>query len=192
MIVSAPMNESELRDLMYTAQLDSTKNPFSIRYPRGQATKADWKTPMKEIKIGTGRKLNEGEEIAILSFGHPGNVATEAIRDVAREGIKVGHYDIRFVKPLDEPLLHEAFKKYPKIITIEDGTVVGGFGSAILEFMNEHNYKAEVKILGIPDHFIEHGSPKELSMEIGLDVNHLAEVIRDMHTIDVNKLIGAK
>ncbi len=192
MIVSAPMNESELRDLMYTAQLESTKSPFSIRYPRGQATKANWKTPMEEIKIGTGRKLKEGEEIAILSFGHPGNVAVEAIRDVAREGINVGHYDIRFVKPLDEPLLHEVFSKYSKIITIEDGTVVGGFGSAILEFMNTHHYTAEVKILGIPDHFIEHGSPKELYDEIGLDANHVAEAIRDIHTIDVNKLIEFK
>jgi 1-deoxy-D-xylulose-5-phosphate synthase len=192
MIVSAPMNESELRDLMYTAQLESTKSPFSIRYPRGQATKADWKIPMQEIKIGTGRKLKEGEEIAILSFGHPGNVAVEAIRDVAREGINVGHYDFRFVKPLDEPLLHEVFSKYSKIITIEDGTVVGGFGSAILEFMNTHHYTAEVKILGIPDHFIEHGSPKELYDEIGLDANHVAEAIRDIHTIDVNKLIEFK
>ena len=192
MIVSAPMNESELRDLMYTAQLESTKSPFSIRYPRGQATKANWKTPMEEIKIGTGRKLKEGEEIAILSFGHPGNVAVEAIRDVAREGINVGHYDFRFVKPLDEPLLHEVFSKYSKIITIEDGTVVGGFGSAILEFMNTHHYTAEVKILGIPDHFIEHGSPKELYDEIGLDANHVAEAIRDIHTIDVNKLIEFK
>ena len=119
-------------------------------------------------------------------------MAVEAIRDVAREGINVGHYDFRFVKPLDEPLLHEVFSKYSKIITIEDGTVVGGFGSAILEFMNTHHYTAEVKILGIPDHFIEHGSPKELYDEIGLDANHVAEAIRDIHTIDVNKLIEFK
>ncbi len=192
MVVSAPMNESELRDLMYTAQLESTKSPFSIRYPRGQATKADWKTPMKEITIGTGRKLKEGVEIAVLSFGHLGNVAAEAIRDVAREGINVGHYDIRFVKPLDEPLLHEVFSKYSKIFTIEDGTIIGGFGSAILEFMNRHHYTAEVKILGIPDHFIEHGFPKELYDENGLDANHLAKLIREMHIIKVNKLIESK
>ena len=190
MIVSAPMNESELRDLMYTAQLETTKNPFVIRYPRGQAVKADWKTEMKEIKIGTGRKLKDGEEIAILSFGHPGNFAASAIRDVKSEGLNPAHYDIRFVKPLDEELLHEVFQKYSKIITVEDGTVVGGFGSAILEFMNANHYHADVKIMGIPDHFIEHGSPKELYDEIGIDSNHIAEAIRDMAKVDVQKLIS--
>ena len=151
MIVSAPMNESELRDLMYTSQLEKIKNPFVIRYPRGEAVKAEWKTEMKEIKIGTGRKLKDGEEIAILSFGHPGNFAAAAIRDVTREGINPAHYDMRFVKPLDEKMLHEVFGNYSKIITVEDGTVKGGFGSAILEFMAENNYNASVKILGIPD-----------------------------------------
>ncbi len=151
MIVSAPMNESELRDLMYTSQLEKIKNPFVIRYPRGEAVKAEWKTEMKEIKIGTGRKLKDGEEIAILSFGHPGNFAASAIRDVKREGINPAHYDMRFVKPLDEKMLHEVFGNYSKIITVEDGTVKGGFGSAILEFMAENNYNASVKILGIPD-----------------------------------------
>ena len=189
MIVSAPMNEGELRDLMYTAQLDSTKNPFVIRYPRGEGVKAEWKTEMKEIKIGTGRKLKDGDEIAILSFGHPGNFAATAIRDVKSEGLNPAHYDIRFVKPLDDALLHEVFAKYSKIITVEDGTVVGGFGSAILEFMNEHNYKATVKIMGIPDRYIEHGSPKELYNEIEIDAPHIAEAIRDMSKIEVNKLI---
>jgi 1-deoxy-D-xylulose-5-phosphate synthase len=144
---------------------------------------------MKEIKIGTGRKLKDGEEIAILSFGHPGNFAASAIRDVKADGLNPAHYDIRFVKPLDEELLHEVFNNYSKIITVEDGTVVGGFGSAILEFMNEHHYKADVKILGIPDHFIEHGSPKQLYDEIGIDANHIAEAIRDMAKIEVNKLL---
>jgi 1-deoxy-D-xylulose-5-phosphate synthase len=189
MIVSAPMNESELRDLMYTAQLESTKNPFVIRYPRGQAVKADWKTPMKEIEIGKGRKLKDGEEIAILSFGHPGNFAAEAIRDVKSEGLNPAHYDIRFAKPLDDELLHEAFKKYSKIITVEDGTVVGGFGSAILEFMNTHNYKAEVKILGIPDQIIEHASQKQQQAEAGIDAVHIAEAIREISKIEVEKLI---
>jgi 1-deoxy-D-xylulose-5-phosphate synthase len=188
MIVSAPMNESELRDLMYTSQLPKIKNPFSIRYPRGEAVKAEWETKMKEIKIGTGRKLKDGEEIAILSFGHPGNFAAAAIRDVEREGINPGHYDMRFVKPLDEAILHEVFKKYPKIITVEDGTVKGGFGSAILEFMAENNYAARVKIIGISDSIIEHGTIKELHTEIGLDANHIAKVIRDMAKIEVNKL----
>ena len=190
MIVSAPMNESELRDLMYTSQLESTKNPFVIRYPRGEAVKAEWKTEMKEIKIGTGRKLKDGDEIAILSFGHPGNFAASAIRDVKPEGINPAHYDMRFVKPLDEEMLHEVFKNYSKIITVEDGTVKGGFGSAVLEFMAEHNYNAHVKILGIPDKIIEHGTQKELYNEVGIDANHIADVIRDMAKIEVNKLIA--
>ncbi|HEX7457813.1 MAG TPA: 1-deoxy-D-xylulose-5-phosphate synthase, partial [Ginsengibacter sp.] len=190
MIVSAPMNEGELRDLMYTAQLEKIKNPFVIRYPRGEAVKAEWKTEMKEIKIGTGRKLKDGEEIAILSFGHPGNFAAAAIRDVKPDGINPAHYDMRFVKPLDEKMLHEVFKNYSKIITVEDGTVKGGFGSAILEFMAEHNYNASIKILGIPDTIIEHGTPKELYNEIGIDANNIAEAIRDMAKIEVNKLIA--
>ncbi|MEP7252785.1 MAG: 1-deoxy-D-xylulose-5-phosphate synthase, partial [Ginsengibacter sp.] len=190
MIVSAPMNESELRDLMYTAQLESTTNPFVIRYPRGAAVKAEWQTPMREIEIGKGRKLKDGQEIAVLSFGHPGNFAATAIREVASEGINPAHYDMRFVKPLDEELLHEVFRSYQKIITIEDGTIKGGFGSAILEFMAEHNYQAQVKILGIPDKIIEHGTPKELYNEIGIDANHVADAIRDMAKIEVNKLIA--
>ncbi|MDE3183443.1 MAG: 1-deoxy-D-xylulose-5-phosphate synthase [Bacteroidota bacterium] len=189
MIVSAPMNESELRNLMYTAQLESTKNPFVIRYPRGQAVKADWKTPMKEIPIGKGRKLKDGEEIAILSFGHPGNFAAEAIRDVKQEGLNPAHYDMRFAKPLDEQMLHEVFKKYSKIITVEDGTVVGGFGSAILEFMNQHNYKADVKILGIPDEIIEHASQKQQQQYVGIDAAHIADAIREISKIEVNKLL---
>jgi 1-deoxy-D-xylulose-5-phosphate synthase len=189
MIVSAPMNESELRNLMYTAQLESTKNPFVIRYPRGQAVKADWKTPMKEIKIGTGRKLKDGEEIAILSFGHPGNFASEAIRDVKQEGLNPAHYDMRFAKPLDEEMLHEVFKKYSKIITVEDGTVVGGFGSAILEFMNQHNYKADVKILGIPDEIIEHASQKQQQQYVGIDAAHIANAIREISKIEIDRLL---
>lgn len=190
LVISAPMNEGELRDLMYTSQLEKTQHPFVIRYPRGAGVKAEWKTEMKEIEIGTGRKLKDGEEIAVLSFGHPGNFAAEAIRDVKREGINPAHYDMRFVKPLDEKMLHEVFKKYHKIITVEDGTVKGGFGSAILEFMAENNYAAQVKIMGIPDKIIEHGTPKELYNEIGLDANHIAEAIRDMAKIEVNKLIA--
>jgi 1-deoxy-D-xylulose-5-phosphate synthase len=185
MIVSAPMNESELRNLMYTAQLDSTKNPFVIRYPRGEAVKADWKTELKEIKIGTGRKIKDGEEIAVLSFGHSGNFAAAAIRDVKSEGLNPAHYDIRFVKPLDEELLHEVFKKYTKIITVEDGTVIGGFGSAILEFMNEHYYKADVKILGIPDKIIEHATQKQQQNESGIDAEHIADAIREMSKLVV-------
>ena len=180
LIVSAPMNEAELRDLMYTAQLDSNELPFVIRYPRGEGMLVDWKTPMKEIKVGTGRKLKDGKDIAVLTFGHPGNFAAAAIRDVKQEGINPAHYDMRFVKPLDEEMLHEVFSNYSKVITVEDGTVVGGFGSAILEFMNEHGYKADVKILGIPDRLVEHGTPKQLYDEIGIDANAIAAMLRKM------------
>ncbi len=180
MIVSSPMNESELRNLMYTAQLDSNKLPFVIRYPRGEGVMPEWKTPLQEIRIGTGRKLKEGKDVAILSLGHPGNFAAEAIRDLGCEGITPAHYDMRFVKPLDENLLHEIFSQFDKVITIEDGTVVGGFGSAILEFMNTHGYKADVKIMGIPDAIVEHGTPKQLYSEVGLDAEHIMKAVREM------------
>jgi 1-deoxy-D-xylulose-5-phosphate synthase len=180
MIISAPMNESELRNLMYTAQLDSTKNPFVIRYPRGEGVMPEWKTEMKEIEIGMGRKLKDGKDIAILTLGHPGNFAASAIRDLKTDGINPAHYDMRFVKPLDEAMLHEVFNKFDKVITVEDGTVVGGFGSAVLEFMNEHHYKAEVKMLGIPDRLVEHGTPKELHRECGYDAEAIKEAVRDL------------
>ena len=190
MIVSAPMNEKELRNLMYTAQLDSTTNPFVIRYPRGEGMMPDWKTPFEAIEIGKGRKLKDGQEVAILSFGHVGNFAAAAIRDVKADGINPAHYDVRFVKPLDEALLHEVFSKYNKIITIEDGTIVGGFGSAILEFMNANNYTASVTIMGIPDRLVEHGSPKQLYDEIGLDANAIATTLRTI--VNNKKAISSK
>jgi 1-deoxy-D-xylulose-5-phosphate synthase len=180
MVVSAPMNESELRNLMYTAQLESTQTPFVIRYPRGEGVMPEWKTEMKEIKIGTGRKLKDGNDIAILSFGHPGNFAAAAIRDLKNDGLNPAHYDMRFAKPLDEELLHEVFSKFEKIITVEDGTIVGGFGSAVLEFMNENNYKAEIKMLGIPDRLVEHGTPKELHHECGYDAQAIKETVLEM------------
>jgi 1-deoxy-D-xylulose-5-phosphate synthase len=180
MIVSAPMNESELRNLMYTAQLESTNHPIVIRYPRGEGVMPDWKTPMQEISIGKGRRLKDGEDIAILSFGHPGNFAMAAIRDLRTEGLNPAHYDMRFVKPLDETLLHEVFGKFDKVITVEDGTVVGGFGSAILEFMTGYGYKADVKILGIPDTIVEHGTLKELQHEAGFDAQAIADAAREM------------
>ena len=178
MIVSSPMNEAELRDLMYTSQLESTKLPFVIRYPRGEGMMPEWQTEMKEVEIGKGRKLKDGKEIAILSFGHPGNFAAAAIRNLRTEGITPAHYDLRFVKPLDEEMLHEVFANYNKIITVEDGTVVGGVGSAILEFMAEHDYKATVKILGIPDRIVEHGSQKELHRECHYDTEAIMEAAR--------------
>ena len=180
MVISAPMNEKELRNLMYTSQLTTTTNPFVIRYPRGEGTMPEWRTPFEEIEIGKGRKLRDGQDIAILSFGHPGNFAAAAIRDVKAEGINPAHYDMRFAKPIDEELLHEVFNKFNKIITIEDGTVVGGFGSAVLEFMNANGYKADVKIMGIPDRLVEHGSVKQLYEEIGLNADGVAQTLRDM------------
>lgn len=185
MIVSAPMNEEELRNLMFTAQLETTQLPFVIRYPRGEGVMPEWKKPMKEIAIGKGRKLKDGKDVAILSFGHPGNFAAAAIRDVKADGLDPAHYDMRFVKPLDEELLHEVFSRYSRIITVEDGTVVGGFGSAILEFMNANGYKAEVEIMGIPDRLVEHGTPRELYNEIGIDANHIAAKIRAMVSVEV-------
>ena len=180
MIVSSPMNESELRDLMYTSQLESTKNPFVIRYPRGEGMMPEWRTEMKEIQIGKGRKLKDGKDLAILSFGHPGNFAAAAIRNLKSDGIEPAHYDMRFAKPLDEEMLHEVFARYSKIITIEDGTIVGGIGSAILEFMSQHGYNAEVKMLGIPDRIVEHGSQKELHRECNYDADAIAETAREM------------
>jgi 1-deoxy-D-xylulose-5-phosphate synthase len=180
MIVSAPMNESELRNLMYTAQLDSTKNPFVIRYPRGEGVMPEWKTEMKEIRIGSGRKLKDGKDIAILSFGHPGNFAAAAIRELRNDGLAPAHYDLRFAKPLDEELLHEACSKYQKLITVEDGTVEGGIGSAVLEFMALHGYKNDCRILGIPDKIVEHGTPKELQRECGFDTVAIIDAIREM------------
>jgi 1-deoxy-D-xylulose-5-phosphate synthase len=171
MIVSAPMNEEELRNLMYTAQLDEIEQPFSIRYPRGNGVMIDWKKPFRKIEIGTGRKIKDGDEIAILTIGHPGNFAVAACAELEKQGISAAHYDLRFVKPLDENLLHEVFSKFTHIITVEDGCIMGGMGSAVLEFMAEHNYNAKVKRLGIPDRVIEHGEPAELYAECGYDVD---------------------
>ncbi len=192
LIISSPMNESELRNLMYTAQLESTKLPVVIRYPRGEGVMPEWKTPMKEIEIGKGRKLRDGKDIAILSFGHPGNFAAAAIRELKNDGLYPGHYDMRFAKPLDEALLHEACQQYEKLLTVEDGTVEGGFGSAILEFMNRHGYKNDVRILGIPDRLVEHGTPKELMRECGYDAEGIAQAIREMmnEKITVSTLLG--
>jgi len=180
MIISAPMNEQELRNLMYTAQLETTKLPFVIRYPRGEGVMPEWKKPFDEIEIGRGRKLRAGKDIAILSFGHPGNFAATAIRDVRADGLTPAHYDMRFAKPLDEELLHEALQSYQKIITVEDGTVTGGFGSAVAEFMAKHQYKNDLKILGIPDKVIEHGTPRELHRECGYDAVAIADAVREM------------
>lgn len=155
MTVSAPMNEEELRNLMYTAQLPN-KGPFVIRYPRGNGVMPDWRRPFTEIEIGKGRLISAGEELAILSFGAIGNEAVKAVQQLNELGIHPAHYDLRFAKPLDEALLHQVFQKFDKIITVEDGSLQGGIGSAVLEFMADHGYHSQVVRLGIPDKIIEH------------------------------------
>ena len=179
MIVSAPMNEIELRNLMYTAQ-HNNNGPFTIRYPRGKGVINDWKKEFELIKIGEGRTVCEGEEIAILSIGHIGNYATRAIEKLNDENIYPSHYDMRFVKPLDEKLLHKILKKHKFILTVEDGCVIGGFGSAILEFINDNKYSAIVQRLGIPDKIIEHGTQDELYKECNYDDISIYEYCKKM------------
>jgi 1-deoxy-D-xylulose-5-phosphate synthase len=179
MVVSAPMNEEELRNLMYTAQLPD-KGPFSIRYPRGNGVMTEWKKPLREIKVGEGRRLTNGDDIAILSIGHPGNFAQKALEELKDLGISAAHYDMRFVKPIDELMLHEVFSKFNKVITIEDGCVMGGFGSAVVEFMADQGYQAQVTRLGIPDKYIHHGTQEELWDECGFDVKAIVKTAKKM------------
>ncbi len=180
MIIAAPMNEQELRNLMYTSQLPEIQLPVVIRYPRGEGVMVDWRKPFEKLTIGKGRKLKDGKEIAILSLGHPGNFAQTAIRNLRAEGMDPAHYDMRFVKPIDEELLHEVFQNYDKIVTVEDATVVGGLGSAVLEFMNAHGYQSQIKILGIPDAIVEHGSLKELHHECHYDALAIADAVKTL------------
>lgn len=179
MIVSSPMNESELRNLMYTAQLPN-QGPFSIRYPRGNGVMTDWKTPFEEVKIGTGRKVQSGEDVAFLSLGPIGNYVTKAIAELAEQGVSAAHYDMRFAKPIDELMLHEVMGKFKNIITIEDGCLQGGMGSAVLEFMGDNGYAVNIKRLGIPDKYIEHGTQDELYTECGFDVNAMVNTALSM------------
>lgn len=181
LVVSAPMNEEDLRNLMYSATLND--GPYSIRYPRGTGVMPEWKTPFRKIPAGQGRIVKEGEEVAILSIGHIGNYAVEACKTLAKEGLNPAHYDMRFVKPLDEELLHEIFGKFKKVITIEDGCVMGGFGSAVLEWMSDNVYQAQVKRLGIPDEVIEHGEQMELHRECGFDPEGIANAVRSLSEV---------
>ena len=185
--VSAPMNEEELRNLMYTAQQDGM-GPFAIRYPRGQGVMPDWKRPLQALEVGKGRKINDGEELALLSIGHIGNEAVKARITLNEEGIFPAHYDLRFAKPLDEALLHEVFSIYSMIITIEDGCLQGGVGSAILEFMADHQYQAQVIRLGIVDEFVEHGEQHELWAKCGYDAAAIAAQARKL--VPVRKTDG--
>ena len=179
MIISSPINEHELRNLMYTAQKNN-HGPFSIRYPRGKGTKIKWRNKFKELKIGKGEKIKEGNDIAILSIGHPGNFVIEANKKLEKKGINISHYNMIFIKPMDEKLLHRIFKKYNKIITIEDGCLKGGFGSSILEFMSDNNYTNLVSRLGIPDNFIHHGTQEELWKECGIDSITIIKKVKEI------------
>ena len=176
MIIFAPLNEVELRNMMYTAQL-GLDNPIAIRYPRGKGTTTDWKKPVSPLEIGKGQLLKKGTKIAILSIGTIGNSVIEAYEDLSNNET-IAHYDMRFVKPLDSDLLHTIFQKFDKIITIEDGTIIGGFGSAVLEFAQENKYNNKnVKRLGVPDNFIEHGTTDELFELIALDPISIKKVL---------------
>ena len=177
MIVASPMNEEELRNLMFTAQLPRTEKAFSIRYPRGQGVMPQWRTAFKEIEVGKGRKIKDGEGVAILTFGHIGNYAVEACEQLEKQRINPAHYDLRFAKPLDEEMLHEVFSSFRKIITVEDGCIQGGIGSAVLEFMADNNYSAEVKRLGIPDEIVEHGEQIDLHRECGFDPDGIVKAV---------------
>lgn len=177
MIIAAPLNEEELRNMMYTAQLPD-KGPFSIRYPRGHGYLQNWHTPFQELQVGKGRCLIEGKEVAILAIGAIGNLAKKVVDEV--ENSSVALYDMRFLKPIDEQLLHEVFHKFSKIITLEDGCLQGGLGSAVLEFMADHHYQAQIKRLGIPDKFIEHGTTEQLYAECGFDKKGILSAIHDM------------
>ncbi len=180
MVVAAPMDEIELRNLMYTAQLEKNKFPFAIRYPRGRGRIIDWQKPFKEIPIGKGRIIKEGKDIAILSIGAIGTQVMDATEILDSEGVSVAHYDMRFVKPLDEELLHEIFNKFDKIITVEDNVISGGFGSAVLEFAMENDYRGKIKRLGVPDKFIDHGKPEELYALCGIDAEGITKTVKEM------------
>ncbi|TAH03759.1 MAG: 1-deoxy-D-xylulose-5-phosphate synthase [Sphingobacteriales bacterium] len=191
MIVSAPMNEEELRNLMYTAQLEPLPGSFSIRYPRGNGVLTDWRREFKAIEIGTARKICDGEDIAILSLGHIGNEVVNACKDLNTEGYHPAHYDMRFAKPLDEKLLHHIFSNFKSVLTVEDGCLQGGIGSAIVEFMADNNYKTQVKRLGIPDAIIEHGEQSELWAECGYDTKSIQAAVKSLVSPRVtNSLVG--
>ncbi|TVT41506.1 1-deoxy-D-xylulose-5-phosphate synthase [Hymenobacter setariae] len=181
-VVAAPMNEQELRNLMYTAQLPENAGPFSIRYPRGEGVMPEWRTPLQRIAIGTGRVVREGEAggVAILSIGHIGNYAVQATAALAAEGLDVGHYDMRFCKPLDEEMLLAIARSYRAIVTVEDGCLQGGFGSAVLEFLADQGQHLAVRRLGIPDRVVEHGTQDQLYKECGFDASGIANAVREL------------
>lgn len=175
--IASPMDEHELRKLMYTAQL-AGMGPFAIRYPRGRGVLVDWQCPLEEVQVGKGRKLKDGKDIAVLTLGPIGNEAMKAIASAEKESAKtIAHYDLRFLKPLDEEILDEIGKNFQYIVTIEDGVLKGGMGSAILEFMADHGYTPNVRRIGIPDRFVQHGTPKELYQICGMDAESIKNVL---------------
>ena len=175
--ISSPMDEHELRRLMYTAQLPD-KGPFVIRYPRGRGVLVDWKCPLEEIPVGKGRKLKDGKDLAVITLGPIGNIAARAIKRAETEkGLSIAHYDLRFLKPLDETLLHEAGRNFKRIITIEDGARKGGMGSAVLEFMADNSYTPHIERIGVPDTFIEHGTVQELYQLCGMDEEGIYNIL---------------
>lgn len=180
MVVTAPMDEIELRNLMYTAQLEKNNFPISIRYPRGRGIFTDWNRPFTEIEIGKARQISDGDDLAVLSIGHPGITVTSVVNKLAKENISVAHFDMRFVAPLDTEILQSVFKRFRNIITIEDGVLKGGFGSALIEFMVDKGYNSEVRRLGIADYFVEHGTQEELYRECGYDAEGIELAIREM------------
>lgn len=190
MVVSAPMNEEELRNLMFSAQQENM-GPFSIRYPRGTGVMPDWRRPFKAIPVGKGRKICDGEEVALLSIGHIGNEAVKACTELNSLGFNPAHYDMRFIKPLDEDLLHEVFTNFKKVITIEDGCLQGGLGSAVLEFMADNQYNSTVVRLGIPDEVIEHGEQPELWAECGYDAAAIIKAVEKMAVLRTTKSIAS-
>ena len=177
--ISSPMNEHELRNLMYTAQLEG-KGPFVIRYPRGNGVLTNWRCPFEEIKIGTGRKLRDGDDVAVLTIGPMGNDVAKVIDEI--KDLSVAHYDMRFLKPLDEDILHEVGKKFRRIVTVENGVRKGGLGSAVLEWMNDHDYDVKVTRMGLPDQFVEHGTIDQLREIIGLDNESIKKAILNSQT----------
>jgi 1-deoxy-D-xylulose-5-phosphate synthase len=180
MVVAAPMNSLELRNMLYTAQLEKNKGPFSIRYPKGSGMINDWNKPFEEIEPGKARLIGEGSDLAVLSMGNPGNFVVKAAEILEQEGISFTHYDMRFLAPLDEDALHSVFRGFKNIITVEDGVLKGGLGTAVIEFMCDNGYSARVKRLGIPDYFVEQGTQDELIRECGFDTDSIVRVIREM------------
>ena len=177
--LSSPMNEHELRRLMFTAQQEG-QGPFVIRYPRGRGVMVDWRCPLEAVPVGRGRCLTEGSQVAVLSIGPVGNAVQNVVRRLAAQGYSIAHYDMRFLKPIDEEILSHVGRHFQRILTVEDGSVRGGLGSAVLEYMADHNLHPLVRRLGLPDEFVEHGTPDELRHLVGIDEEGIEKSIKSL------------